>query len=264
MAKKVEPKKEVKHEKAPAVREHVGGVVGHQEQSAWGGEGITNDDITIPKILLMQPMSDLVTDGIAKIGEFRDSLDPEKMLGNDKTPVEVIVFGTFKTWIEFKDGEFLSIKRMTGENEGLEREEIQEDGSVITRDKTWNFYCLVPSDIESGETFPYVISFRRTGTKAAKDINTYLVKLKMMNKPSAASVFALTSYKETNDKGTFFVPQVKVVRKTTNEEIAAAKTWYEVLGKSNVRVDDSDVTKTTTASSVNATESDIKDAQPVQ
>lgn len=263
MAKKEVSKTEAKNEKTPATRpEHAGAVTEYQEQGAWGGEEISNEDMVIPKILLMQPMSELVTDGVAKIGEFRDSLNTDRVLGNDKEPVELIIFGTFKTWLEFKDGEYLSTKKWTPENAELPRDEILEDGSVISRDKVLNFYCLVPKDISGGEPFPFVLSCRRTSATAGKELNTHIKKLQMFKKPSAAKVFALTSYKETNDKGTFFVSQVKVLRDSTTEEQAIAYEWYKALAKSKVRVDESDLQKSTTASTSSTTSTSTRDAQP--
>jgi hypothetical protein len=230
------------------------------EEGSWGSEDVSSEDILVPKIMLMQPMSEFVTDGLAKIGEFRDSLNKERMLGNDKKPVELLVFGTFKTLLEFKDGEYLSTKRWSPEVADLPMEEVTADGAVVTRDKVLNFYCLIADDIKGGEAFPFVLSCRRTSFMAGKKINTHLTKLKMFKKSSAAKVFALTSRKETNDKGTFFVVDVDVLRDSTTEELNAAFEWYQLLGKSRVKVDDSDIK----ARSSHAATSDTEEAHQVQ
>lgn len=262
MAKKEVTKKE---EKTPVAKEHVGGAIQEYEaQGAWGGEDISTEDIVIPKIMLMQPMSDLVTDGVAKIGEFRDSLNTSRILGyTTEKPVEFIVFGTFKRWMEFKDKEFQRAFVWTPENAELKTEEITEAGELITRDVSLNFYCLLPDDIESGEAFPYVISCRMTSKQAGKDLSTHIKKLQMFKKPSAAKVFVLTATKETNDKGTFFVLHTAVGRDATATEQAAAYEWYKLLGKSKVRVDDSDVNKTTATASPTHM-SDSTEAQSIQ
>lgn len=266
MAKQKESSKQEKNEKTPAPRaEHVGAVQEYQAQGAWGGEDISNEDIIIPKILLMQPMSELVTDGVAKIGEFRDSLNKDRVLGSDKEPVELIVFGTFKTWLEFKDDEFLATRPWTPETSDLKLEEFLEDGSILRRDKVLNFYCLIPKDIASGEPFPFVLSCRRTSAMAGKTINTHIKKLQMFKKPSAAKVFALNSRKETNDKGTFFVSEINVLRDSTNEELSTAWEWHKALAKSKVRVDDSDLGGDSTTDTASPTPTtDIREAQPVQ
>ncbi len=239
MAKKIVTEEKI--EKTPAPREHAGTVQEYQSQGAWGGEEIANEDLVIPKILLMQPMSVLVTEGIAKIGEFRDSLNKDRSLGSDKSPVEIIVFGSFKTWIEYKDGEYDTTKKMDATNADLPLEEILEDGSVITRDKVLNFYNLVAGDISSGEAFPFVLSCRRSSYQTGKKLSTHIKKLQMFKKPSAAKVFSLSSRKETNEKGTFFVTDVEVLRDATSEEMATAYEWYKLLAKAKVKVDESDL-----------------------
>lgn len=265
--KKETPATAAKEEqKSPVSKaEHVGGVPAeYQTQGAWGGEEISNEDIIIPKILLMQPMSELVTDGVARIGEFRDSMNKDRKLGDEKAAVELIVFGTFKTWLEFKDDEFLATKIWTPQNADLKLEEIMEDGSIIRRDKVLNFYCLIPGDIAAGEPFPFVLSCRRTSAMAGKTINTHIKKLQMFKKPSAAKVFALTSRKETNDKGTFFVSEINLLRDSTPEELSVAYDWYKALAKSKVRVDDSDLTGDSTTATSPAPTSDNTEAQQVQ
>jgi len=216
-------------------------MVGADVDGAWGGEDISSQDITIPKILLMQPMSELVTDGIAKIGEFRDSLNKSVVLGSDKNPLEFIVFGTFKNYLEFKDGEYL--RTVSGDMGVLLQEEILEDGSHIKRMRVQNIYCLLANDVAKEEAFPFVISFKSTGYKAGKDLMTYIKKLQFFQKPSAAKVFTLSCTKQTNDKGTFFVPEVGTLRDSNPEEMTQAYAWYKLLAKAKVKVDESDLTK---------------------
>lgn len=240
----------IPQEKTQAVAERVGTgalAIGADVDGAWGGEDISNTDIIIPKILLMQPMSELVTDGIAKIGEFRDSLNTARVLGDEKAPVEVVVFGTFRTWMTFKDGEYLNTIARDASNEALPREEIEEgSGAAITRTQILNAYCLMPKDIASGEAFPFVLSFKSTSYTAGKALMTHIKKLQMFKKPSAAKVFLVSCHKETNDKGTFFVPDIAVLRDSTEAEMAQAYEWYKLIARSKVKVDDSDMTKNTT------------------
>lgn len=246
-------KAKTKKEIAPQA-EHAGALTEFEGQT-WGAEEISNEDIIIPKIMLMQPMSELVTDGIASIGEFRDSLNKDKKIGDSKTPVSIIVFGSFKTWVEFKDGEYLTTKPMTPENSGLPQEEIVEEGAVITRDRVMNFYCLRPEDIEAGEAFPYVLACRRTSYGAGKKIATHLKKLQMFRKPAAAKVFSLSSRKETNDKGTFFVMDIDVKGDSTNEQVKAAYIWHQALNsqRDGVKIDDGDLSPAGVAKDVGQT-----------
>lgn len=235
---------------APAKQSVGGPLVGTEVDGAWGGEDISNTDIIIPKILLMQPMSELVTGGTAKIGEFRDSLNKERVLGSDKSPIEMIVFGTFRTWLTFIDGEYESTTKCDHTNEDLRLEEVAENGSIITRDKVLNIYCLLTKDLANNEAFPFVLSCRRTSYQTGKKIVTHIKKLQMFKQPSAAKVFSLSSRKEQNDKGTFFVTDVDVVRDSTPLEVAQAYEWYRSLAKGKVRVDDSDLTSSTASEAV--------------
>lgn len=208
---------------------------------AWGAENVTSEQIIIPKIMLMQPMSELVTEGIARIGEFRSSLEKDKCLGSDKSPVEVIIFGSFNTWNVFIDNEYATSVPITVDNVHSPREEVGPNGEKITRSRVLNFYCLLPKDIKSGEAFPFVLSCKGTSEKAGRTLSTHFMKLKMFKKPTAAWVFGVKSVKETNDKGTFFVMDVEKLRDSTPEEVAAAYDWYTVLQKSAVKVDDSEL-----------------------
>ena len=230
-------KKEVKEKALPETREHVGAVAAPLQ--AWGAENVTSEQIIIPKIMLMQPMSDLVTDGIAKIGEFRSSLDKETLLGSDKSPVEIIVFGSFNTWQVFVDGKYATSVSITPENVHAPRAEVGPGGEKITRSRVLNFYCLLPKDIKNGEAFPFVLSCRGTSEKAGRVLSTHFMKLKMFNKPTAAWVFGLKSIKETNEKGTFFVMDIEKLRDSTEAELGAAYQWYTVLQKTAVKVDES-------------------------
>lgn len=241
--------KENKKETLPQTKDQTTSALAVPDQ-AWGAENITSEQIIIPKIMLMQPMSDFVTEGLAKMGEFRSSLEKERVLGTDKSPLEIIVFGSFNTWNVFIDGEYATSVPITVENVHAAREEIGPNGEQITRSRVLNFYCLLPQDIAKGESFPFVLSCKGTSEKAGRTLSTHFMKLKMFKKPTAAWVFGVTPVKETNDKGTFFVMDITKLRDSTEAEMVAAYDWYSVLQKANVKVDQSDEkTATTTAPS---------------
>lgn len=205
--------------------------------AAWGSENITSEDILVPRLMLMQPMSEFVTSGECKMGDIIESLDHSKVLGSEKKPAELIVFGSFKTWRIEHDGEYHKTVPWGPENAKWAYEEVVED-IAVTRDLVQNYYALSVEDIAKGEAFPYVIAFKRTSMNTAKALGAHLMKLQAQNKPSAAKVFKLTSKKETNDKGTFFVFEVAPGRDTTEQEMATTYKWYQQLAKATVRVDE--------------------------
>lgn len=211
--------------------------------SAWGAENITSDDITVPVILLMQPLSQYVTDGVAKPGTMIDSLSKEKVLGDEKKAVEVIIFGSFKTWREEHDGKYKRTIPWGPDNASFPWEEELEDGTVVERDLVQNFYVLTTEDIAKGEAFPYVVKFKGMSMQAAKQLGTHLKKLQTLNKPSASKVFSLKTRKDSNDKGTFWVFEPVVLRDSTDVEMATAYTWYKTLQSASVKVHDEDEQK---------------------
>ena len=204
----------------------------------WGLEDITQTDLVLPRIMLTQFMSELVTAELAKAGEFRDSLETSKLLGDAKNPIELIVFGTSKAWIVFKDGDFLNMEARTAVNDKLPLKETLEDGSFIERKGVLNVNCLLTSDMKKGEAFPYVVSFKGMSTGAGKKLITQLMKLQMFGKPISAKTFKLKTNLEENDKGKYYVMDVDMGRDTTTEESQAAQTWHKMLmTKKNVTVD---------------------------
>jgi len=193
----------------------------------WGSEEITNDDILIPKMLIMQPMSDLVTSQKAMMGDIVESIEGTK-LGSTTQPVDFIAFHVFKQWLVFENDEYKQTVPFTAENMHWPLEEVV-GGKVIKRDKSLNYYCLRPSEIACEVAFPYVLSFRRTSFFAGKKLATQYAKLRAFNKPPASKVMKVFTVKQTNDKGTFFTFDVGAVRDTTEKEMQACLMWNRAL-----------------------------------
>jgi len=235
--KKTSKKAAPKESKAVATTEATAALATYDE--AYGTEDIDNEDIIIPKILVMQGMSKRVTEGKAKLGDMVDSLSGE-ILGDVEKAVDFIPFKTFKTWIIFHDKEYVETVALTPENKGWAIEE-EVDGVQIRRDKVFNAYCLLPEQIEQGEFLPFVLSFRRTSYYAGRKLATAFAKLRMFNKPAFCKVFRLVSEKQTKDKHTFFTFDLAQVGDSTEDQMQHCKMWYDIVkGK---QVDDSDLKK---------------------
>lgn len=218
-------------------------------QAAWGSEGVDNSDIIVPKLLVMQGLSQLVADGQASVGQIRDSLEGKLLGGWDASkkapvPVEFIVFQSFKTWVEFQNlngkDEFKAQYPMTPENMALPLEEMV-GGIKIRRDKALNFYVLIPSEIAGGAAFPYLLTVRRTSYKAGKKLITTFAKLRSFKKPVAAKVMTLLVAQQENEKGKFFVFDVATGRDSTDAEMNEAYRWYKTFQTAKVTVDNSDL-----------------------
>lgn len=222
----------------------------------WGVEA-SSADLVIPKLQLCQPMSKkVVEEGIAAFGDIRDSLDNEKF-ADFKTSLEFIPFFLQRKWVEYKlqkkenslEMEKIYIRTLplvtnpqaAGYNDKLVYEEVV-DGEMIQRDRVLDFYVLIASQVASGG-IPHVLSMRRSSMKAGKALYTQCyVKNIAAGKTPASYVMSLSVTKETNEKGTFGVLNVRTGRETTAEEMAAVRQWLSVVQAGKVKVDESDLT----------------------
>lgn len=229
-------------------------------QASWGSENIEAQDILIPKVLLMQGLSEYVEEGKAQSGDQVLSTSGAVVAGKGN-PLEVICISTFKT-MEFKEKvgnkfEFKRSEPKSAANAGTPRE-FEQDGALWQCNEVINFYGLLPSQIaaeaaelekaKKGEmpdpdcmALPVVLSFRRTSYTAGKAITTHFSKARQFGVPPAVKVFQVVSKQVKNDQGSFYVFDVEPGRKSTADEIAVCRRWYETIAKSNVIVDEPDI-----------------------
>lgn len=204
----------------------------------WGTQEVTSNDIIIPRILAMQGMSDMVTEGKAKFGEIRESLN-EDILGNIDQPFEILPFKVEKIWrIETQDGKkLLRIDPIVSNPQSSDYNddpsnmfEIVEKGEHFRKVKAYNFFLLIPSELEKGGVIPYMLQLKVTSIRAAKKLMTQMyTKNRAAKKSPAASIFDLSVGKQQNDHGTFVVFDVSVKRDSTKEEEATAFQWFKML-----------------------------------
>jgi hypothetical protein len=236
MSKKTELAKAADEKKELAMAEQYAGLMSVDDQT-------DVKDIILPKILVMQGLSDLVADGKAMMGELRESLDG-RLLAAKEGKLEVIPFHSTKTWAIFEESkgklEYKETVPWGPENCNWEWT-ANVNGVNVRRDQCLNFYVLVASEIKEGSFMPYMLSFRRTSYKAGKKLVTAKEKLKMFKRPLASKCFELSAMKTENDLGTFYVFDVVQGRDTTPEELEAVKGWFDMIQTASVKVDDSDL-----------------------
>lgn len=203
----------------------------------WGTGDISSRDLVIPKILAMQGLSELVSEGKAKLGDFVDSVSGE-VLGSIENPVEFIPFHMEKTWIisRKKKGEgkfeFERYEPVTSENQDYPFE-AQEGDDTLKYEYTLQFYVLLPHDT----SMPYVISFKSTSLRSGKVLSTQMyVRNRAAGLVPPAYTMLLTGKKEKNDKGTFIVMETKPKGKTPNNLIAECLNWYKVIKEGGAKV----------------------------
>lgn len=221
--------------------------------AAWGKQELTAKDIVIPKIFAMQGLSKPVTNGEAKMGEFRDSNGI--LLGGLDKPIEFIPFYRTVEWVIFrKNGDvfkFQRIEAITPQNENNQMEITDDDGNEEKWYRTTNYFCLLPHEMEDGGALPYLLSFRSTSARAGSQIATtmYIKNIKPRALPPerqheatpASTVMKLVGEKVTNDKGTFIVMKAQEVRLSTPQQVAEAFAWVQTIQKGAVKVDHSDL-----------------------
>jgi hypothetical protein len=221
-----------------------------------GNEEILASNIIIPRVLIMQGLSELVADGKAVMGELIRSTTNEKLGGPDK-PIDFIPITYNTTWIkQEKVGgkfEYRGQEPLNAANQDLPWD-FEEKGIPWKRVKALNLYALLVQDVtaeqaemakaKQGEMpdpdkalLPVMISFRSTGFTTGKTIVTHFAKAKKFGLPGYVSVLKLSVRKEKNDKGTFFVPEVTNSGKTPADVIETCKYWQTTLATKPVEVD---------------------------
>lgn len=197
----------------------------------WKPQAVTASDIIIPKVMVMQGLSELVTEGKAMFGDFKDSLT-EATLGGVNAPFEFIPFKLEKllyvtqrkagTQDKFKMKEVIPLD---AESEKLAWTDFEGDFE-IKRTQVYNFYVINPKDT----SIPYIIPFKGMSLRNGKVLNTLaFVKSFIDGSFPPANHYTLNGTKTTNDKGTFVVIDAKKGDKSTNAEIQAAALWMKTL-----------------------------------
>lgn len=184
----------------------------------WGAaDELDMKDIEIPRIWLMQKMSELVSDEKAKEGDLVDSVEG-KVFGET---VDVVIFHSSKSWRVFENGEYLKTEPVTSANSSAPINE----GS-IHRDLVYNYFCLLADDKDTGA--PYALSMAKTSLGTARKLNAVFLRIAQGKepKPSAAVVVTLGSRKEKNDKGAWRTWDFTVKGPTPAATLEHAKFWY--------------------------------------
>lgn len=224
-----------------------------------GTEEILSSAIVIPKVLLMQGLSDLVAEGNAVMGEMVKSTTGEK-LGNSENPVEFIPLTYNLTWVlSEKIGqkfEYRGQEPLTAANQDLPWE-FEKNGAQWKRTKSLNLFALLTKDVKAekeelakadlGEMpdpdkalLPVMMSFRSTSFTAGKNLVTHFAKAKKFGLPGHVSTLKLKCTREKNDKGTYFVFGVEHSGKTPREDFAVCDYWRTIVATKHVQVDESD------------------------
>jgi hypothetical protein len=235
---------------------------------------ILSTDIIIPKLLLMQGLSEFVSDKKKcpltgkKIdtGDFVRSTTCE-VVGGEEKPISFIPLKMVNGWrvLEEVAGkfEFRRTEPRTAANE-MAPWEFTENGAKWKRVKTLDVFALLPQDIEAFQKeladlkddempdltktlMPVVISFRSTSFNAGKSVATFFGQVRDMaratNRPLVPYGYSLelSTVADKNDKGNYYVFKVGKATKIPEAMKPEAQRWFEnlmSLPSNEIRVDE--------------------------
>lgn len=214
-----------------------------QDLNAWGDSNVSSRDMVMSKILVMQGLSELVTENKARFGDYVDSVTHE-VLGSIDKPLEIIPFHMDKTWLissREKGEEKYKFERYEAINASNENKYPFSEIVGSTEFKyeyTYQFYVILPTD----PSMPKVISMKGSSSKSGKALATQMyVRNKFAGLVPPAYTMELGGKKEKNEKGTFAVMETKPKYKTSDEDIRLCLDWMKVIQAGKARVAESAV-----------------------
>jgi len=198
-------------------------------------------DLMIPRVLLMQAISDLVQKEDAKAGDLVNSLEDTVVGSKEEKPFEFIVLEYFKRYMRSKlvngKWEFDASEDWNAHHKQLcNMFEEEQNGILYRHSLTHNFYVLSADEVSEGDAFPMVISFKSTSAKAGRKLNTLLSKQEMLGVNCFDRTFDLVAKKEDGEKGPYWVLDVKKGRKCEDFESETASKWYVMIKNSKPQV----------------------------
>jgi hypothetical protein len=208
---------------------------------SWGSEGASQDDVLVPRLMLMQDLSELVKTGRAKAGDICHSGTGSVLIPKGQTG-EIIPISTFREWVFFEpnnQGMFVPRKTngrclITAANENLPAEGVQ-NGVPYRAKKNINFFVLFVPLIDE---LPFLASFKKANIMVGKQLTTHFKTAQMKKQPPAATVFKLGSTQKTWDGYTFGVNTIEPSRPATEQELVIAHNWYQTFKTTEVKVDE--------------------------
>lgn len=203
---------------------------------------IDQSDILIPKLLIMQGLSEFVAQEKAVMGDIVNSVTGE-ILGGKGKALSFIPLIMNKVWIKYKvqggEQKYIGTAPWSAANANTKWEGVDTDGSLLRNDACLNFYVMLKSDLDKSTALPYLVSFRRSSYRNGKKLVTHFAQSQMANIAPYAMVLNLTSTKEQNDKGTFYIFDVTHGAETDAKYAEKLEMWTDTLKKNIHVVDES-------------------------
>lgn len=188
-----------------------------EKDSALGRAQMGIEDIALPYIAILQPLSPQVTKSNparivgAEEGMFYNTLSQELYDGEEG--IYVVPCAYQKAWVEWKQrttgGGFVAshpsgdiLSRTSKDDKNFD---VLPNGNVVV--PTSYYYCLL---LEDGEAHPVVISMARTASKKARRWNSTMLGIQVVgssgsfNPPMFSHIYKLKTIPETKNNNSWF------------------------------------------------------------
>lgn len=225
----------VKEEKAVAVQQAPMTPMEVQAAEIASNQEVVASDVLIPRLLLGQGTSPMVTGRKAQLGDMVRSTTLEK-LGDPEHPVEIVPLRMVNSWINFETAKsagttapaFRGMEERNASNEQLPWEFTNPEGREMFRRKAITLYALIPSDVAK-----YNAEIERAASAGeAPDLNRTVLPIVV--------TFQSTSFKHAGKKCASFFNNVRVnaqrirtlapfqyiLTLTCKEEKKGSQVWY--------------------------------------
>jgi hypothetical protein len=189
-----------------------------------GIDKIENEDLILPRILLMQGLSKFVSEEGKKPGEFVNSLTKESLPDPSFIPCAVTKYYDIYEWVGPEgDKKKQFVARVFDKNDEKLKGKLffndKKTGRKADVDTVLSFIVMI-------DGAPAIIPFSKTSYNGGKKLCS-MIKIGIMayKLPIFGKRYRLTATKDTNDKGTFFVKGVEEVwdKPVTQEELDLAR-----------------------------------------
>ena len=175
----------------------------------YGFEGLEREDITLPRIKLMQALSDEVSNGNASPGEWLNTLSGQSY-GTQFEFVPISVWKSRTLFAENRDDSplcrstdgFLSVNGHRCMTECPHDNAWEwKDGAPPQCTLGYN-YLILPVD----DPFPATVTLDKSSFKTGKALNTLMMAARC---PAWFWIYEFYSVRESNQKGSYFVAAVR-------------------------------------------------------
>lgn len=188
-------------------------------------DNIDNSDLIIPRAKKLEAMSpELQDEGLTlKAGQIINSVTKEVL------PEEFIPVFFNKTWIKFDPKTRDMVYRTNDPDDSRLVEDSKWHGDEPPQATAFlNFFSFFP-----GVSMPIIVSFCNTSYKTGKQL---LSLARFSGGDMFGRKYKLTTKKTQNDKGTFYVLDVKLAGTPTAEELSFCETLYQNFRGKDIQV----------------------------